>query len=196
MVRASGFKFELVDAETKLPFKEHSHGEAKFFVEAEPGAEYFLSIQKMEKTETDVCLFYTVDGTATNCQLRYGKKAVDKTPLYKGIRTEENGTSTHTALEFVKPKFSATSGSNSNLGMGNVQMKVYELHYTGRMKERKYKHSSINFEAATVAVDSAVASKKKNLRSGVGTATITKRKEKMEPESRKGKHLDTSTFSK
>jgi len=62
MVRAGGFEFALVEAQTKTRFQEHAHG-GKTYIEAEPGAEYFISIQKVDKTEGDVCLDYAVDGT-------------------------------------------------------------------------------------------------------------------------------------
>ena len=194
MVRAGAFKFELVEAETKIPFQEHAKA-GKFYVEAEPGAEYFLSMQKVDKTETDVCVEYFVDEKKiSSCCVQRGKKSIDKRPSYKGLRTVENGVSMHTALEFVKPKFSDSTSSSRGLMMGKVEIKISELQYTGRMKKRR-SHKSSSFAAATVDVNGETTSKKKNLRSAEGTInTNNKTLSAMKSEIIVGKHLDTSKF--
>lgn len=45
MVRQGDFEVKLVEAQSKVPFKEFSH-DGKIYVEAEPGQEYFISIEK------------------------------------------------------------------------------------------------------------------------------------------------------
>jgi len=194
MVRAGAFKFELVEAETKHPFKEFAHAR-KVYVEAEPGAEYFLSIQKVDKTERNVFLQYSVDGKKINCGLIFRKKCISKLPSYRGLRTVENGVSRHTSLEFVKPKFSDSTDSSRGLMMGKVDIKISEFQFKGRMRNRCHNNSKSNFEVATVDVNGETTSKKKNLRSAEGTInTKNKTLSAMEPEIIVGKHLDTSKF--
>jgi len=166
------FKFELVEAETKTPFKEHNHA-GKVYVEAEPGAEYFVSIQKLDKTETDVYVGFSVDGGTDLCCLQYTKTTVDKEPYYLGILRVENGVSTTTALEFVKPTFSESSSMNERLMMGNVVITVKEMVYTGRVIPR-FNSNGSKFKAATVDLNNGGASKKKNLRSAEGSNSFSK----------------------
>ena len=192
MVRAGAFKFELVQAETKIPFQEHSHA-GKVYVEAEPGAEYFLSIQKVDKTETAVYLSYSVDGGAALCAVQYSKTCKMEEPEYKGVRSVQNGVSTHTSLEFVKPKFSDSTGSNERLMMGKVEFKVHEMIFTGRKIPRR-EASGSKFKAATVDTNSNASTKKKNLRSAEGTNTVSHNYGTMIDEIKIGDLLDTSTF--
>ena len=189
---AAGFKLELVHADSKTPFQEHSHA-GKVYVEVEPGAEYFVSIQKVDKTETDVYVAFSVDGGNDLCCIKYGKKSLDKEPCHCGVLRVENGVSSHTALEFVKPKLSDSSNSSERLMMGKVEFKVKEVTFTGRMVPR-YNSNGSNFEAATVDVNGAGASKKKNLRSAEGTNSYTKNCGTMTEEVIVGALLDTSKF--
>jgi len=185
MVRAGAFEFALVEAESKVPFKLGRPTLKQSLV-----LNTFLSAKKVDKTETDVCLSYSVDGSRINCCLPYGKKTVDREPNYKGFRSCENSVSSHTALEFVKPKFSAGTDTERNLaGMGKVEIFVHEFQYTGRMEQPR--KSISNFNAANVNVDAAVTSKKKNLSSAEGTATIPKH-HRTAREIKKGRHLNTS----
>jgi len=191
MVLAAGFKFELVHADSKIPFQEHPHA-GKIYVEVEPGAEYFVSIQKVDKTETDVYLGFSVDGGNPLSYIQYPKKSLDKDPWYRGLMRVENGISSQTALEFVKPKLSDSSNSSERLMMGKVEFKINELTFTGRMVPRY--NASSNFEAATVDVNGTGASKKKNLRSAEGSNSYNSSISTMIEEIQIGALLDTSKF--
>ncbi len=46
MVVEGGFRVELVDANTKIPYKEHTK-DGKTYVEGDPDAEYFVSLLKV-----------------------------------------------------------------------------------------------------------------------------------------------------
>jgi len=181
-----------VQAETKVPFQEHAHA-GKVYVEAEPGAEYFLSIQKVDKTETAVYLSYSVDGGAALCSVQYSKTCKMEEPEYKGVRSVQNGLTTHTSLEFVKPKFSDSTGSNERLMMGKVEFKVHEMIFTGRKIPRR-EASGSKFKAATVDTNSNASTKKKNLRSAEGTNTVSHSYGTMIDEAKIGVLLDTGTF--
>jgi hypothetical protein len=51
MVRKSSFTVELVNAETKETFKEHSHTDGSYYVEVEPDAEYWIRISSHRKDD-------------------------------------------------------------------------------------------------------------------------------------------------
>ena len=48
MVVRNGYQVQLVDARTKIPFKEHEK-DGKIYVEAEPDAEYFIAIRRISE---------------------------------------------------------------------------------------------------------------------------------------------------
>jgi hypothetical protein len=52
MVVESGFRVELVDANSKIPYKEHTKY-GKTYAEVEPDADYFVSLQKIAALPAD-----------------------------------------------------------------------------------------------------------------------------------------------
>lgn len=179
MVVAGSFKFELVEASTKIPFKEH-YKDGNTYVEAEPGAEFFISVHKTAKTETDVVCTYRIDDGVVNGGVWYSKAFVGTVPLYFGIRSDGDGDShtAQTALMFVNPKiFHGSSHANSsNLLMGKVEVELREPIYTGRMvstNNDRSRSSSCQFEPVSVDANHAAAGKKKNLRSDRGQTIAT-----------------------
>jgi hypothetical protein len=116
-------KIELVYADTKMPFIEHTKDE-KIYVEVEPDVEYFISIQqtgaglgghtlsKITVDEQDIGYQYT------------SSKLMDK-PMYCGLWTNEKGLSNMKAFKFTKPKLSE-DGTNVKRGllMGKVEIEM------------------------------------------------------------------------
>lgn len=177
MVVVGSFKVELVEAATKIPFKEHSK-DGSTYVEAEPDAEYFMSVLKMSKTETDVHCACSVDGGAVTGLAGYPKDHISTEPLYFGIRSDRDGEShsTQTALKFVKPQIThgSTNANSNSLLMGKVEVLLRELTYTGRMLPCSTSSVTSSFTAASVDMNNqAAAGKKKNLRSDKGNMTVS-----------------------
>mmetsp|Transcript_50710 Transcript_50710/g.152730 ORF Transcript_50710/g.152730 Transcript_50710/m.152730 type:complete len:411 (-) Transcript_50710:405-1637(-) len=134
MVKVGDFSLELVEAESKEPFREHVSPEGSY-VEAEADAEYFV---RLTSESSDLARVYVyVDGT----DLGHGKHLRKKAALV-GLWREspETGVSEHTALRFTKssslsPQLSAlffpagrdsSSSSTISSWMGTVRADFYE----------------------------------------------------------------------
>lgn len=191
MVRVGAFKVELVDATTKVPFKERTK-DGRTYVEAEPDAEYFVSIQKDEKTDTNVAISYSVDEQEIRGSTIIRKDVIMREPDYKGIRSLVGGISSHASLVFAKPTIShKPAGSLSNLQMGRVEIKVYEVRFMEGFEKRRGDVVT-KFKVASVNLDASGASKKKNLRSGKGSAIISRERSETSRKTKLGAHRDTS----
>jgi hypothetical protein len=192
MVQVECFKFELVDATTKIPFKEHTK-EGKTYVEVEPGAEYFISMQKIAKTETDVSISYSIDAGIDNF-VSFVKNYISHEPYYAGIHSRVGGIVTQTSLVFAKPTICHKPfGCTSNLLMGNVEIKIHEkINLGGFVAPRDIVST---FTAASAKLHEDGTSKKKGLRSDKGSAVITSASARTIQQNWKlGAHLDTSKF--
>jgi len=172
MVQIGDFEVQLVDADndTKAPFKEHPK-DGKVFVEAEPDAEYFISVRKVNETNEQFCLHFTVDGTALGYSQSFGRGASAE-PTYRGLWSRTRGVSTHKALKFVKSigGGGANAAAHGAPAMGQVKVDVFLAVYAGQ----SHVHSDYSSSFATAAVSgSGSLAQKKNLRSGEGTASFT-----------------------
>ncbi|CAB9506088.1 expressed unknown protein [Seminavis robusta] len=102
MVVVDNFSFQLVNAETKEPFKEHTGADGKVYAEVEPDIDYFMQIKvSSSDSSTEYCAKYIVDGkmlTVTQ-HFHFEPKNLDKT-LIHGLWSRENDTETHQALKF------------------------------------------------------------------------------------------------
>jgi hypothetical protein len=193
MVQSEDFKIELVYADTKMPFKEHTK-DGKIFVEVEPDAEYFIKMQPTGTSRGGTAVkTISVDGTDLGYKHR-SKKCKDQ-PSYKGIRSRENGVSTAKALKFTKPLLSQ-DGTNVTRGliMGKVEVRMYEGILDGYTT--RHKDFTSTFTAAAVDLNQSGLAKKKSLRSGEGEITVTKEKSR-KPRARYkcGAHFDTITLN-
>jgi hypothetical protein len=194
MVQRGDFKIELVYADSKQSFKEHTK-DGKIYVEVEPDVEYFISIQQTGIRRggvTTVATFH-VDGKALGYYHK-SSKCKDQ-PSYKGIWSRENGVSTAKALKFTKPRISQ-DGTNVNRGllMGKVEIKMYEGILVGYKDQ--HKDFTATFTAAAVDLKQSGLAKKKGLRSGEGEITVTKNDSGKRHASYKlGAHFDTVTLN-
>ena len=169
MVVRSGFEVQLVDAKTKLPFKEHEK-DGKIYVEAEPDAEYFIAIRRIDAPGIPVIQsYFYVDGTSLGYHSNHTK--VEMTPSYKGIFSRTNGISKTISLKFSKPKL-AKDRDGYRGGMGKVEVKIYEGVFKG-MKTH-FSDISSDFESAVAGAANAGDGKKKFLLSTKGTTTTGK----------------------
>jgi hypothetical protein len=193
MVQSQDFKFELVYADTKMPFKEHTK-DGKIFVEVEPDVEYFISIQQTGTSRGGATIStFSVDGTDLHFH-HINSNGKDQ-PSYEGIWSRENGVTTTKALKFTKP-LTSQDGTNVHRGllMGKVEIKMYEGILNGYKGHQKDFTST--FTATAVDLNQSGVAKKKSLRSGEGEITVTKRKaEKRRARYKCGAHFDTVTLN-
>lgn len=195
MVQQGDFTVELVEANSKTPFKEH-YKNAKVYVEVEPEAEYFINIKKTGKERRHVSVVkFVVDDTPLDYKLCYQQRELTSSPNYRGLRSVGNGMRTHTALKFEKPclvgpKEDGRSGSSL---MGKVEIKIHEGILRGKKTTRDHMKQAISSE-----VDSALlhhGNGKKVLRSTEGSETLSKPVSSKSFRSyKRGKEVETITL--
>ena len=192
MVVQNGFKIEIVDANnTQRSFPEHCK-DGKTYVEAEPDAEYFISVQKIgpvtsSADRNDMILEICVDGQCLGWKIGLYRWNIDKTPHLYGLCTVHNGIRTSTALKFVKPSIcpveTNSSASPSPLVMtGKIKCYIFEADieqrtsYSSFSSPRRQRNYRATMEARPVNVPhgSGENFKRKNTRSEAGSVTLAK----------------------
>ena len=174
MVQIGDFIVELVYAETKKPFREHTK-DTKIYVEVEPDIEYFISIQKVGTSHKGYSYVeFFVDEKRLEYYSLYKASKLDEEADLRGLFQVENGKSFHKAIKFVKPKLRGIGDkSGSNLLMGKVEVKIYDGIFAG-YQNSKYSYAS-SMSAEKLSQNHANLAAKKSLRSGEGE-TLTKSK--------------------
>jgi hypothetical protein len=193
MVQRGDYKIELVYADSKLPFIEHTK-DGKIYVEVEPDIDYFISMQQQQTgagREGYTLSRLTVDEQDLGYACPTSKNM--KEPMYCGLWTQEKGVSTMKALKFTKPKISE-DGANVKRGllMGKVEIKMYEGVFLGYQDPRNF---SSSFTAAAVDLNQSGLAKKKSLRSGEGETVETIQSSAKQPKIQYGAQFDTVTLN-
>lgn len=134
MVQQGAFKVELVDAITKDPFIEHKRDDGSIYVEAEPKAEYLISIQKTRVSQScapHLVVHYYVDGKLLDSHDSFSKPLIEGNPRFRGPTDffPDGRRVTH-SLQFDVPPVLVTEESfdlgNFIQSMGQVKVLVYE----------------------------------------------------------------------
>jgi len=200
MVQQGDFSFELVEAETKIPFKEHSKN-GILYVEVEPDAEYFLRQRKVGSngsgSSTGMLLcYYHVDGKCLGYHKYFADRRSSPEPFIAGIFERKDGISSQTALKFTKARVKNENGGGATPGllMGKVELLIYEgidvgNHCPGE-KEKADRHSSFTVSELAPGM-TGPAKGKKDLRSTRGSVTKSKKSSRRRRSHAKGRHLDT-----
>ena len=166
MVFRSGFEVQLVSADTKIPFKEHEK-DGKIYVEAEPDAEYFIAIRRVDMSGSPVIKsYYYIDGNFLGYYSFH--KSVQKEPSYQGVFSRTNGVAKTSSLKFSKPK-AASDGDGYRGGMGKAEIKLYEAISSGMTTARDF---APDFEYALAGAANAGDGKKKFLLSTKGSTVL------------------------
>jgi hypothetical protein len=173
MVIQAGFRVELVEAKTKKPYKEHTSKDGKVYVEAEPDAEYFVSVQKITKISEKHCLYVPyVDDQSLGWQGKAAGEGIATKPTYFGLCQDAQGVLSSIALKFVKPSYVNRNDSKNSSPptqlFGKVEVKVYEAGAAYDNKKIMHQDTSVSLSRPTVAVGNAGNETKKNLRSSEG----------------------------
>jgi len=196
MVQKGDLQVSLVDATTKVAFKEHKK-DGDVYIEVEPDAEYFIGIRKTKVTSDALCCVFFVDGKDLEYYHPFEGPEVNRAFLYNGLFSRKDGIPTDKALKFTKPKYSAGNydPSTNNLpGMGQVQVKVYKGIPEGESVPPDCDESS--FSPASVSQSGGIASQKKCLRSDEGSTTNTCAPEvERSTDYSRGDHLYTITLN-
>lgn len=158
MVRVGDFSLELVEAQSKVPFKEHigPPPHHHVYAEVEPDVEYFIRIESFSPTMTRVAL--KVDGVAL-----YDTFPIQGQPKYQGFWERVNGKDIYTALRFEKSKFNQSFTSNATqpqtMWTGIVEIECYELGKASVKEDRNMSSAALS-NKSTVQGKKGVASTK------------------------------------
>lgn len=129
MVREGDLIIELVEANTKTPFKEHLK-DGKVYVETEPDIDYFIHLRNSWRPDQihEVLLLYpSVDGHSLGYHIPVHSDKVHD--VFLGLWKRENGMVTHTALRFNKVVFGARVGRvEENKDAGKIEFEVHVGH--------------------------------------------------------------------
>jgi hypothetical protein len=201
MVRQGDFIVEIVEAESKTPFKEHTRkSDGTVFVEVEPNIEYFVHIKRVGDM---VCSGKSVFA----CASIDGHKMSALYPWYKGARhsvyaglwehNSQDGVTITRALQVFEPaqRINNSSAQGSSYVTGKVQVQISERFFSG--KHETSQSSSGSFKHCNVLKCSGTDRKKdkKLLRSKAGfTAETNSSPTGLRPVYNAGKLLDMITL--
>lgn len=156
MVQKGDFSIELIDAQTKDAFQEHSGSEnavddhcVDSFVEVEPGSEYYIRVAN-DSPSMIICNI-TVDGNDLGYEFCLGPNEYDD----KGLWRLQNGESLHTAFKVDK---AAASGNPNNSNSENSEMGVVTVDFFEYI-EGDGTEKANNFESNWTSETSAVTAK-------------------------------------
>ena len=179
MVQQGDFTVEIVEANTKAPFKEHKKAD-QVYVEVEPGLEYYVNVMK---TGTSLPYNTYIEIWIDNKFLRYTKStkstALHREPRYCGLRSVRNGCSTHTALKFESPREVVCDSSVTcpDKLMGTLEIKVFRDNRKEIEVKANFNWNGVLELSSKVQVASNDDIKgKKVLRTTAGTSSLSKTK--------------------
>jgi hypothetical protein len=138
MVKQGRFTVELVSADSKVKFQEHTK-DGKTYVEVEPEAEYFIHVAAEAGPLLKAKIL--VDGKWLGYNTYIKNRANEKEKKVMGLWSTDGIASTHTALMFAKAKvFNHSTNDEPQdkpFWTGNVQVQIFEITDTGKTQTRK-----------------------------------------------------------
>ena len=148
MVKVGAYTVELVAADTKKPFKEHTASDGQVYAEVEPDMDYYIALNSDVK---DVMMSMYVDGVDLGYDQTF--ECLDPSSMYQGKwETTKDGKETMTALHFNKTRQEAGTQQSTML-TGKVEVKIYSL---GEM----YYSKPRDFVSTSLTADSTLGGKK------------------------------------
>ena len=173
MVVKGRFSVQLVEAESKIPFKEHTDDHGKHYAEVEPEANYFIQVQFRkgdgEAAFSPVVANFFVDGASLG--YRWNQDREDM--FHRGLWGRKDGIDIDRSLTFERsePSLASSEGAGSiqagaEMVMGSVCVKFFEG-IEGRIVN--YKDVTPKDVSAEAASQSTGGGLSKMVRSGMGT---------------------------
>jgi len=129
MVRQGWFEIELINAETKIPFKEHTHTDGRTYAEVEPDTDYFLRVRSHK--DNNVVFKFSVDGKDLGYKKIFRSKSGWRV---SGLWNRQNGIKSNQALRFNKLY-------NRRNQVGDDE---YEGHWTGNVELKLFEYVELN----------------------------------------------------
>lgn len=185
MVKVGDFTVELVRADTKESFKEHTGPAQHVYAEVEPGVDYFI---RAESSIGGVRARIKVDGADIGYWRNFRKPDSSK---YIGNWERKDGISTTTAFHFNAAQMKR-EGSTSSMFTGKVEVYFYYFYELGGGTKVE---NARDHTAKTFSSDLTVGGKKCVVSTN-GTHVLTKKVSKAKQKQYKtGKHLCTMTLN-
>jgi hypothetical protein len=190
MVKKGRFTVELVEADSKAPFKEHAKNN-ETYVEAQPDAEYFVRIAAGAGDNVRAKIF--VDGKclgySKNFKTRQEKSLTCGLWYFDGVR------STQKALLFAKAKVfnSSDTALEAHFWIGNVTVEFKEIFDTGDTHVASPRQNVWKGGDVGIVVDQT-GPKTKGVMTKEGTIAVSKKAGGRQTTYRKGRILDTITL--
>jgi hypothetical protein len=190
MVKQGKFSVELVCAETKLAFPEHTAPNGETYVEAEPDAEYFIRIAT--DSEEIVRVDPSVDGESLGYRSFFSKA---DSPMVRGLWSYVDGKSYHHALKFAKtPVREAVNGSTLPTSWtGKVKVTFSEAILDG-YKERQDHTNTWNGGDVSYVMGISDPDKKKGVKSDKGIQFDVREETRRREKYKSGRLLSTITL--
>jgi hypothetical protein len=201
MVQVGKFYAELIYADTKTPFKEHTSSDGKFYIEVEPNAEYY--IQLMSKSEDPVRVRIKIDGKDVGYDVNLSKNQASAPSYFCGLRSvDKNGGTIHQALKFAKaPVVQKTEDKKvpPEFWTGSVEVEFYEAVYEGLVAAGPSRPSQNAWSGGDVGymIGKSNPDKKKGVMSAAGDAVDYRPAKRARHSARykKGGHLKTISLN-
>lgn len=143
MVKVGAFTVQLVAADTKTAFKEHTASDGQVFAEVEPDMDYFISLRCDE--HNGGVAFIAVDGVRMGYRLNFDTPS----KACYGRYERKNGESTMTALRFNSARQNKVVATPNMITgkAGKVEVSIYKM---GNMFVEEAK----DFASASLTADS------------------------------------------
>ena len=121
MVKVGDYTVQLVAADTKEPFKEHTAPDGQVYVEVEPDMDYFIAVRS---DVGGVKMEFHVDGVDLGYYSDFLQS--DGSKYYEGSLERNGGRETMTALRFYKTRQDKGAAAQSTI-LGKVEVKIFSL---------------------------------------------------------------------
>jgi len=185
MVRVGDFTLQLVAADTKEPFKEHTAPDGQVYAEVEPDMDYYISVRTVVG---GVAMTMHVDGVDLGYKHHF-KNANSTSFLGSWSRTGSK--ERMTALHFNKTR--EAHGVAPNMLTGKVKVKIHQ-------RGDEYYKEPYDYVSRSLTVDSTLGGKKCIKSTTSGSHSFERRSSKklkgsLERKYKVGKHICTITLN-
>ncbi len=123
MVKVGDYTVQLVAADTKEPFKEHTAPDGQVYAEVEPDMDYFIAVRS-DVGVGGVKMEFHVDGVDLGYYSDFLQS--DGSTYYEGSLERNGGRETMTALRFYKTRQDKGAAAQSTI-LGKVEVKIFSL---------------------------------------------------------------------
>lgn len=190
MVKQGKYSVEIVNADGRIPFPEHTSTSGETFVEVEPEAEYYIRVKA--DSEDKVKGVISVDAKELGYHFLASKTIP---PKDKGIWEYKDGKSYVHALKFAKANVRQATGNDTTAPFwtGMIEVSFYEASFKG-YKEQKDHTNKWNGGDVAYVMNISDPDKKKGVKSDKGEHFEVKKSKRRRKQYAKGGLLSTITL--